>query len=62
MPSDEELRSNGFMTIDEFLTKFSLGLKEHLHNTWRGIDTGDLHHPEDLASMPLPMLKMYSKS
>ena len=49
IPTAEELRSSGHMTIDEFIEKFTFGLKEHLRTTW-GHDKGDsLHHPEDLA-------------
>ena len=49
MPNDKELRSAGFMTIDEFIEKFTFGLKEHLKSTWSFAKMHELHHPEDLA-------------
>jgi len=49
MPNDKELRSAGFMTIDEFIEKFTFGLKEHLKTTWAFAKMHELHHPEDLA-------------
>lgn len=53
MPRDKKLRSNGYMTIDEFLIKFTFGLREHVYNTWSNSGTDDLHHPEDLAAHAL---------
>ena len=50
---EKSFREAGYMSIDEFLTRFNFGLKEHLHNTWHGISTSDLHHPEDLAANAL---------
>ena len=47
---DEDRRSWGYMTIDEFAVKFNMGLKEYLHANWKGIATDDLLHPEDLTS------------
>jgi hypothetical protein len=46
---DEDRREHGYMTIDEFVTKFSFGLKEYLHNNWKS-NPDDLMHPEDLTS------------
>ena len=53
MPSEEELRSNGYMTIDEFMNKFEVGMRQYLHNNWRSDKEDDVHHPEDLASNAL---------
>ena len=47
--NDEDRREYGYMTINEFVTKFSLGLKEYLHNNWKS-NPDDLMHPEDLTS------------
>lgn len=47
--TDEDRREYGYMTIDEFVTKFSFGLKEYLHNNWKS-DSDGLLHPEDLTS------------
>jgi hypothetical protein len=48
--TDEDRRERGYMTIDEFVTKFSFGLKEYLHENWRSADNSEIHHPEDLTS------------
>ena len=47
--NDEDRRERGYMTINEFVDKFSLGLKEYLHNNWKS-NPDDLMHPEDLTS------------
>jgi hypothetical protein len=47
--TDEDRREYGYMTINEFVDKFSLGLKEYLHNNWKS-NPDDLMHPEDLTS------------
>lgn len=47
--NDEDRREHGYMTIDEFVDKFSLGLREYLHNNWKS-NPNDLMHPEDLTS------------
>lgn len=48
--TDEDRRERGYMTIDEFVTKFSYGLKEYLYNNWKSNPPTDIHHPEDLTS------------
>jgi hypothetical protein len=48
--SDEELRSRGYMTSDEFVDTLVPGLKEYLHSNWSYAGRGELHHPEDLIS------------
>jgi hypothetical protein len=47
--SDEKrLRALGWLTTDEFMEKFSVGLEYYLkENTYLGKDDS-LHHPEDL--------------
>jgi hypothetical protein len=43
-------RDAGWMTIDEFLEKFTYGLRDHLSNKVYGTGQGDkLHHPTDLS-------------
>ena len=51
--TDEDRRERGFMTIDEFIEKFSFGLKEYLHNNWKNYDATTIHHPEDLTATML---------
>jgi hypothetical protein len=51
--TDEDRRERGYMTIDEFVTKFSYGLNEYLHNNWKSYKPTDIHHPEDLTSTML---------
>lgn len=48
--NDRDRREFGYMTIDEFIEKFSFGLKEYLYNTWKSAEPSELHHPEDLTS------------
>lgn len=50
---DEDRRSFGFMTVDEFVEKFSFGLRMYLHNNWKSNEPNELHHPEDLTSSML---------
>ena len=47
--TDEDRREFGYMTINEFVDKFSLGLREYLHNNWKS-NPDELMHPEDLTS------------
>ena len=43
-------RNAGWMTIDEFLEKFTYGLRDHLSNKVYGTGQEDkLHHPTDLS-------------
>jgi hypothetical protein len=51
--TDEDRRERGYMTIDEFVTKFSYGLNEYLHNNWKANPPTDIHHPEDLTATML---------
>lgn len=48
--TDEDRREHGYMTVDEFVAKFSFGLKEYLHNNWKSVNVTEIHHPEDLTS------------
>ena len=51
MPDEKELRSAGYMTVHEFVTKLERGMREYMTNNWGlSIEEDDLHHPEDLAS------------
>ena len=52
MPSEEELRANGYMTTDEFVERFTRGLGGYLRSNWPTKPSG-LHHPEDLTSNAL---------
>ena len=47
---EKKLRAEGWMTVDEFITKFSYGLKEYLHTNWKSTSPEDVLHPEDLTS------------
>lgn len=47
MPTDKELRSRGYMTVDEFMKKLAPAMSEYLHKTW-GHRPDALNHPEDL--------------
>lgn len=50
MPTNKELRKDGWMTTEEFVTKLTPGLREYLSKNWGVIDKKSLHHPEDLIS------------
>lgn len=47
-----ELRLYGYMTIEEFVKAYSIGLRLQLEDNWPK-DRDGLHHPEDLASSSL---------
>jgi hypothetical protein len=49
-PSEDVLRSRGYMTSDEFVDTLVPGLKEYLHSNWSYAGKDELHHPEDLIS------------
>ena len=49
-PSEDVLRSRGYMTTDEFVDTLVPGLKEYLHSNWSYAGKDELHHPEDLIS------------
>lgn len=49
---EAELRLFGYMTIDEFVKAYSIGLRLQLEDTWSK-DRDGLHHPEDLAANAL---------
>jgi hypothetical protein len=51
--TEKDRREHGYMTIDEFITKFSFGLKEYLHTNWKMYTPDELLHPEDLTSNTL---------
>jgi hypothetical protein len=51
--TDKDRREHGYMTIDEFVTKFSYGLNEHLYKSQNNYDAGAIYHPEDLTSTML---------
>lgn len=48
--TDEALRADGWMTIDEFIKLLLPGLREYLQKNWSLGDDEELHHPEDLIS------------
>ena len=48
--TEEDRRADGHMTIDEFIEKFSYGLRLYMNNNWRHTDKDAVHHPEDLTS------------
>jgi hypothetical protein len=48
--TDEDFRNHGYMTVNEFVEKFSIGLKAYLVNNWKSFDRDHLLHPEDLTS------------
>ena len=48
---EDSLREAGYLTIDEFVDKLSVGLRDYMHSNWgHSLDKNELHHPEDLAS------------
>ena len=49
MPTDEQLMERGYMTIDQFVDRFSESLRGYMYSNWPS-NTEELHHPEDLAS------------
>jgi hypothetical protein len=49
--TDEDLRNQGYLTVDEFMDKFGEGLREYLKNTLVVKDR--LVHPEDLIANTL---------
>ena len=51
--NDQDRREHGYMTIDEFVTKFSFGLNEYLYKDKNNYDAEAIHHPEDLTSTML---------
>lgn len=52
--SEAELRLYGYMTIEEFVKAYSIGLRLQLEENWSwSLDDDKLHHPEDLASNAL---------
>lgn len=50
--SEAELRLFGYMTIEEFVKAYSIGLRLQLEDIWLNNRDG-LHHPEDLAANSL---------
>ena len=49
MPTDEQLVERGYMTIDQFVDRFSESLRGYMYSNWPST-TEELHHPEDLAA------------
>jgi hypothetical protein len=49
MPTDEQLMERGYMTIDQFVDRFSESLRGYMYSNWPSTQE-ELHHPEDLAS------------
>lgn len=48
---NQQLIEDGWMTIDDFVDRLTLGMKDYLHSNWgTGGKKDDLHHPEDLAT------------
>lgn len=50
MRNDKELRKNGYITAEEFVSSFSNGLLDYLQTNWGNTNSDRLHHPEDLAT------------
>jgi hypothetical protein len=49
MPTDDELRKRGYLTVDEFVDAYADALKEYLYSNWPGtIKEDKLNHPVDL--------------
>lgn len=46
----QELRKNGYLTIEEFIKTIIPGLSEYLENNWSYTEKDALHHPEDLLT------------
>lgn len=49
---DAELRLHGYLTIEEFVSAFAIGLRLYLEDNWSK-DRDGVHHPEDLSSNAL---------
>lgn len=47
IPTDKELRSRSYMTVDEFMAKLTPAMSEYLYKMW-GYKPETLNHPEDL--------------
>ncbi len=47
--TETDLRARGYLTVDEFVDKFSESLRGYMHHNWP-TTADELHHPEDLAS------------
>lgn len=45
---DQELREDGWMTVDEFIETLVPGLREYLQTNWGNRGEDQLHHPVDL--------------
>lgn len=50
--NEAELRLYGYMTVEEFVKAYSIGLRLQLEEIWSNNRDG-LHHPEDLAANSL---------
>lgn len=48
-PTEEQLIERGYLTIDEFIYKFSESLRGYMYSNWPSAED-ELHHPEDLAA------------
>lgn len=46
--SDNKLREDGWMTVDDFIKTLVPGLQEYLERNWGFRGKDDLHHPVDL--------------
>jgi len=47
--TEANLRKAGCMTVDEFISILTPGLKEYLDKNWGSLGNKSLHHPEDLT-------------
>jgi hypothetical protein len=47
--TESDLRAHGYMTVDEFVDKFSESLRGYMYSNWP-TSADELHHPEDLAA------------
>ncbi len=54
---DKQLRAHGYMTVDEFISKLTPGLRDYLLHNWTKDETS-LNHPEDLASNALVYMEV----
>jgi hypothetical protein len=50
--TETDLRARGYLTVDEFVDKFSESLRGYMHSNWP-TTANELQHPEDLASNAL---------
>ena len=52
---EERLRKDGWMTVDEFMSRITPAMTEYLHGIWK--DPALVHHPEDVGSHALSFME-----